>query len=184
MCYGLIGPGWEMAELLAYNMTQGKIAPNAPKTMVDPDMSTKLKLLGIQVASFGDSFADVFGPKWLPEGTKTTGNHGDVVKSLTFKDPFSQVYKKYLFTADGKYLLGGMMMGDTADYVKLLPMSKGHKPLTVLPSELMVGKPGGGADDPNDLYGCNALPLLTISLTLLDPMRLKSVLAIMSPRAT
>lgn len=35
----------------------------------------------------------------------------------------SQNYR-YIFTADGKYLLGGMMVGDTSDYVKLVSLVK------------------------------------------------------------
>lgn len=33
-------------------------------------------------------------------------------------------YFRYIFTADGKYLLGGMMVGDTSDYVKLISLVK------------------------------------------------------------
>ena len=31
---------------------------------------------------------------------------------------------RYIFSADGKYILGGMMVGDTADYVRLLALVK------------------------------------------------------------
>lgn len=149
MAYGLIGPGLEMADVLAFNLTDAKY--HSPRLFGDPDMSTKLKLLGVEVASFGDCFADVFGPKWLPRGMKKSEKPEENVKALTYKDPFAQIYKKYLFTPDGKYLLGGMMMGDTKDYVKLLPMSKQHKPLEVPPGELIVGS-GGSDDNADDLY--------------------------------
>lgn len=33
------------------------------------------------------------------------------VMAVTYKDPFDSVYKKYIFSADGQYLLGGMMVG-------------------------------------------------------------------------
>lgn len=61
------------------------------------------------------------------------------VETLTYRDPFAGVYKKcarlprgrrclravrYIFTADGKYLLGGMMVGDTNDYVRLVALVK------------------------------------------------------------
>lgn len=48
----------------------------------------------------------------------------DPLNSLVYKDPFGSTYKKYIFTADGKYLLGGMMIGDVADYVKLVAIVK------------------------------------------------------------
>lgn len=46
------------------------------------------------------------------------------IKCLVYNDPFSSTYKKYIFTADGKYLLGGMMIGDNSDYVKLVAIVK------------------------------------------------------------
>jgi nitrite reductase (NAD(P)H) len=72
------------------------------------------------------------------------------VQALTYKDPFSNVYKKYIFTKDGKYLLGGMMIGDVCDYVKLLPMVKSQKELDVSPSELILGAKKG-EEDSDDL---------------------------------
>ena len=165
--FGLIGPGVEMADVLAFNLTQAKA--HSPRSFQRPDLSTKLKLLGVEVASFGDFFADRDGPKELPikrhgavkerEGTiqsqdrvkdLTEGPAPPPVKALTYKDPFQQVYKKYLFTMDGRYLLGGMMIGDTKDYVKLVPLVKNQKVLEIPPSELIVGAQKGG-DDGDDL---------------------------------
>ncbi|CAN8098068.1 unnamed protein product [Discula destructiva] len=179
--FGLIGPGVEMADVLAYNLTQAQL--HVPRAFKRPDLSTKLKLLGVEVASFGDFFADRDGPKYLParataaagrgdktkkkkemkeKGDETNGNSADVklltdglpppeVKALTYKDPFQNVYKKYIFTMDGKYLLGGMMIGDTSDYVKLVPLVKAQKPLETPPSELILGTKSGGDDGADDL---------------------------------
>src|ERR1700760_834830 len=80
----------------------------------------------------------------------TEGPPPSPVKALTYKDPFNQVYKKYLFTVDGKYLLGGMMIGDTSDYIKLVPMVKNQKPMEIQPSELIVGSQTG-ENDTDDL---------------------------------
>ncbi|KAK0261433.1 Nitrite reductase [NAD(P)H] [Friedmanniomyces endolithicus] len=164
--FGLIAPGIEMADVLAFNLTQAKA--HAPRSFKSPDLSTKLKLLGVEVASFGDFFADRDGPKDSPmkrHGAKkesgkdsndrvkglTEGPPPSPVKALVYKDPFQQVYKKYLFTMDGKYLLGGMMIGDTKDYVKLVPMVKNRKPLDVPPSEFILGASKGDDDDGDDL---------------------------------
>jgi len=163
--FGLIAPGVEMADVLAFNLTQAKV--HSPRKFKRPDLSTKLKLLGVEVASFGDFFADRDGPKDLPVSTRgakkedgadnkdkvkamTEGPPPSPVKALTYKDPFQQVYKKYIFTKDGKYLLGGMMIGDTKDYVKLVPLVKNQKPLEVPPSELIIGA-SKGDDDTDDL---------------------------------
>jgi nitrite reductase (NAD(P)H) len=164
--FGLIAPGVEMADVLAFNLTQAKA--HSPRKFKRPDLSTKLKLLGVEVASFGDFFADRDGPKDMPGRAKAAGKKAAVdgtrekvrnltegapappVKALTYKDPFQQVYKKYLFTMDGKYLLGGMMIGDTKDYIKLVPMVKNQKQLDIPPSELIVGAQKGD-DDGDDL---------------------------------
>ena len=163
--FGLIAPGVEMADVLAFNLTQAKA--HSARKFKSPDLSTKLKLLGVEVASFGDFFADRDGPKNMPakrHGAKKEGaveGHDKVrgltegpppspVKALVYKDPFNKVYKKYLFTMDGKYLLGGMMIGDTKDYIKLVPIVTKQKPLEVSPSEFIVGA-GKGDDDADDL---------------------------------
>ncbi|RDL42051.1 putative nitrite reductase [Venustampulla echinocandica] len=167
--FGLIAPGIEMADVLSFNLTQAKV--HSYRKFKRPDLSTKLKLLGVEVASFGDFFADRDGPKHLPvragrkEGNanglrrRTDGPPPPAVTALTYKDPFQAVYKKYLFTADGKYLLGGMMIGDTRDYVKLVPMVKNQKPLDVPPSQFILGasKEGdeGGADLDDDTQICS-----------------------------
>ena len=62
--YGLIGPGIEMADVLSFNLTQAK--DHKIREFKAPDMSTKLKLMGVDIASFGDYFADRDGPKSLP----------------------------------------------------------------------------------------------------------------------
>jgi nitrite reductase (NAD(P)H) len=143
-----------MADVLAFNLTQAKA--HAPRKFKAPDLSTKLKLLGVEVASFGDFFADRDGPKNMPGRARaekkeangatsrdrvknlTDGPAPPPVKALTYKDPFQQVYKKFLFTMDGKYLLGGMMIGDTKDYIKLVPMVKNQKQLEVPVSSLLA----------------------------------------------
>ncbi|TRX92351.1 hypothetical protein FHL15_006737 [Xylaria flabelliformis] len=150
--FGLIAPGIEMADVLSFNLTQAKL--HQPRSFKRPDLSTKLKLLGVDVASFGDFFADRDGPSSLPAKAarkKTSSPTGEKptpqVQALVYKDPFAQVYKKYLFTADGKFLLGGMMIGDTSDYIKLVPMVKGQKELEIPPSQLILGAKKEGDDD-------------------------------------
>jgi len=151
--FGIIAPGIEMADVLAYNLTN---SDKDPKFFKRPDLSTKLKLLGVDVASFGDFFADRDGPKFLPGQrpsleTEQNNEEEEPVKALTYKDPFGGVYKKYLFTLDGKYLLGGMMIGDTKDYLKLNQMVKGQKELEVPPSQFILGAQNGGEENADDL---------------------------------
>lgn len=160
--FGLIAPGIEMADVLSFNLTQAKV--HTYRNFKKPDLSTKLKLLGVEVASFGDFFADRDGPKYLPiraaktveinkiaalASTNTTPP--PLVKALTYRDPFSAVYKKFLFTPDGKYLLGGMMIGDTKDYVKLVRTVKDQKPLDIPPSQFILGVSNENDDGGDDL---------------------------------
>lgn len=164
--YGLIAPGIEMADVLAFNLTQAKA--HSRRKFKRPDLSTKLKLLGVDVASFGDYFADRDGPKEMlskrmvtkkEENTNGKVNfnrsskdqHSAGVKALTYKDPFQSIYKKFIFTTDGKYLLGGMMIGDTRDYIKLVSTVKDQKPLDIPPSQFILGAGREGDDDTNDL---------------------------------
>lgn len=138
MIYGLVAPGYEMAEILAANLC------GDDRRFDGADLSTKLKLLGIDVASFGQyEFAD------------------DAALPLTWEDPFAGVYKKLFFTPDGQRLLGGILVGDAADYGRLSVFAKLGQPLPCPPGELLVPKGGqavGGADEMPDaaqICSCN-----------------------------
>lgn len=117
--YGLVAPGYEMAEIVAANLTGGE------RRFSGTDLSTKLKLMGIDVASFGTSEAPA-----------------EKVTPLVFEDPFAGIYKKLLFTPDGGQLVGGILVGDAADYGKLLMLSKSETLLPCKPHELLVGSSG------------------------------------------
>ena len=120
--------------------------PPSSRLFSGADMSTKLKLMGVDVASFGNYEAD----------EKTA-------KSIVFEDPFDGVYKKILVSLDGKKLLGGMLVGNADDYMRLLMTCKSDKPLTVSPAELLLGPKGGAAagggvddlDDAAQVCSCN-----------------------------
>jgi NAD(P)H-nitrite reductase large subunit len=75
MVYGLVAPGYEMAEIVAANLT------GDDRRFTGGDLSAKLKLMGIDVASFGENEAD-------PDRTV----------SVRYEDPFGGVYRKLVFT--------------------------------------------------------------------------------------
>ncbi len=114
MIYGLVAPGYEMAEIVAANLCGQDIKFGGT------DLSTKLKLMGIDVASFGDY-----------ESTDA--------KPLTYEDPFGGIYKKLLFSSDGKQLIGGVLVGDASDYGMLAALCRGGDELPCPPGELIVG---------------------------------------------
>lgn len=159
--FGLIAPGIEMAEVLAFNLTEGP--HHALRDMKTPDVSTKLKLMGVDVASFGDFFADQgklskplpglsrAAVRKQPAVIPSSEEIKKLVKALTYRDPFSDVYKKYIFTADGKYLLGGMMVGDVKDFVKLVALTNKGAPIEKPPAELIIGAKKEGEEEGDDL---------------------------------
>ncbi|BGP40530.1 hypothetical protein JCM10449v2_004492 [Rhodotorula kratochvilovae] len=169
--YGLIGPGVEMADILAFNLTQ--TSGHAPRRMNAPDLSTKLKLMGVDVASFGDFFADermlkeaeraekeaeaaqqgegVAISTFKPSRKRPRNTRNDPIKCLTYHDPISATYRKYIFTSDGAHLVGGIMIGDTGAFTKLVSIVKKKKKLDVPPSEFILGAKKADDDDGADL---------------------------------
>ena len=96
---GLVAPGNIMAEIAVDRLLGGK------STYPGTDTSAKLKLLGVDVASFGDAFA-------------TTPGSLEIVLA----DPVAGVYKKLVLTDDARVLLGGILVGDASAYASLRPM--------------------------------------------------------------
>lgn len=140
MIYGLVAPGWQMADTVAKNLTGGD------ECFEGADLSTKLKLMGVDVASFGDYEA---GP--------------ERARALTWEDPFAGVYKKLLFNHAGTHLLGGVLVGDAHDYGVLAAIAKGGGVLPCKPHELLMGKSGStavvggvaGLPDSAQICSCN-----------------------------
>ncbi len=136
MIYGLVAPGYEMAEIAAHNLAETAACglalarhatnakPQAARVFKGADMSTKLKLMGVDVASFGDCFADE---------TKA--------RAITYEDPFKGTYKKLLFNLEGTRLLGGILVGDASEYGTLSMLAKGSENLPMAPGELLLGEP-------------------------------------------
>lgn len=124
-----------MADVLSFNLTQTfGTGAHAPRSMNTPDLSTRLKLMGVDVASFGDHFADVqpVPAKTIPPKNgevnvsleKPSKRTEAAVKCLSYRDPFSATYKKYIFNAAGTHLLGGIMIGDVGDFTKMVSITK------------------------------------------------------------
>ncbi|MDB5250306.1 MAG: assimilatory nitrite reductase large subunit precursor [Segetibacter sp.] len=125
MIYGLVAPGYEMADVVATKLTGGE------KAFTGYDMSTKLKLIGVDVASFGDPFIS-----------------SDDTKSIVFQDAVKGIYKRINVSQDGKYLLGGILVGDAEEYNMLLQTTKNKVILPPHPEDVILGSRGGseGAD--------------------------------------
>ncbi len=138
--YGLVAPGYDMARQLA-NVLCDEICSG----FCGADMSTKLKLLGVEVGSIGDAHA-------RSEGALT----------CQFEDSITGVYKRLVISADGQRLLGAVLVGDTSDYGSLLQYSLNEMTLPSSPMSLILpagdGKPALGVDalpDTAQICSCN-----------------------------
>jgi nitrite reductase (NADH) large subunit len=120
MIYGLVAPGYEMADVVVANLTGGA------KTFNGFDMSTKLKLIGVDVASFGDPFIQT------PE-----------TRTVVFEDCNKGIYKRINISDDGKYLLGGILVGEASAYNMLLQTCKNGVVLPPNPEDVILGTRGG-----------------------------------------
>ncbi|MDX9843875.1 MAG: nitrite reductase large subunit NirB [Aquabacterium sp.] len=142
--FGLVAPGYDMARVAAKH-----IAGDEQAAFTGADMSTKLKLMGVDVASIGDA-------------------HGKTPYSRSFhyNDDIHQVYKKIVVSADGKKLLGAVLVGNADEYGTLLQMALNgialpDKPeFLILPSSDGQAKPGLGVDalpDTAQICSCNSV---------------------------
>ncbi|MGW5337393.1 nitrite reductase large subunit NirB [Rhodococcus sp. LW-XY12] len=135
-CYGLVAPGYSTAEVVADRLVGGTAEfPGA-------DLSTKLKLLGVDVASFGDAHA-------------TTPGALEVVLS----DSAKGTYAKLVVSDDAKTLLGGILVGDASAYGTLRPLVGRELPGDPATLISPVGeKPGAGAlPDDAEVCSCNGV---------------------------
>jgi nitrite reductase (NADH) large subunit len=130
--YGLVAPGYDMARTVARNL-QGEA-----RRFAGADLSTKLKLMGVDVASIGDALG------------KTPGS-----RAWQFSDERRQLYKKIVVSEDGRQLLGAVLVGDAAEYGSLLQMMLNKLPLPAQ-AEFLILPPSDGHAVPG--LGADALP--------------------------
>ncbi|MGP3912097.1 nitrite reductase large subunit NirB [Nonomuraea sp. NBC_00507] len=126
MIYGLVGPCNNMAEVAADRIMGGSA------TFEGADMSTKLKLLGVEVAQFGSM----------------TG-----ALDVTYMDPVAGVYKRLFISDDAQTLLGGICVGDASPYTQLRPFV--GKALPASPSDLLFSGAGASLDLPDEAQVCS-----------------------------
>ncbi len=132
MIYGLVAPGYAMAQAVVNQLNA------EPGSFTGADMSTKLKLMGIDVASIGD-----------PHGTDENA------LSYVYENGPEEIYKKIVVTPDGKKLLGAVLVGDAEDFGNLLQIMLNDMDLPEHPDMLILPNRDGSG---GDLFGSDALP--------------------------
>ncbi len=125
MIYGLVAPGYHMAQVAVDDIR----GDEAGARFTGFDMSTKLKLLGVDVASFGDAHA------------RTPG-----AQVIAYTDAPNETYKKLVVSADRSRLLGGILVGDAADYGTLHQLMLNKVKLPAKPEGLIL--PAGSGANP------------------------------------
>ncbi|WP_138443832.1 nitrite reductase large subunit NirB [Sinomonas susongensis] len=133
MCLGLVAPANTMAEIVADRLHGGAA------TFPGFDTATKLKLSGVDVASFGDAFAAEAG-----------------ALEIVYADPARGVYQKIVTTDDARTLLGGIFVGDAAPYQSLRPLL--GRELPAEPAAFLSAAGGGEAPEteiPDDAILCS-----------------------------
>jgi len=113
--YGLVAPGYQMAGIVA-----SQLEGNSEARFAGADMSTKLKLMGVDVASIGDAHAA-----------------GSGTRACVFIDERRQIYKKLVVNEAGTRLLGGILIGGAEEYGTWLQMVQNELPLPANPEQLM-----------------------------------------------
>jgi nitrite reductase (NADH) large subunit len=130
--FGLVAPGYDMARTAARHVL------GAPGGFLGADMSTKLKLMGVDVASIGDAHGATSGSR-----------------SVQYLDERRQTYKKLVVSDCGKRLLGAVLVGDAAEYGTLLQMALNGIALPEAPESLILPQSAGA---PKHGLGVDALP--------------------------
>ncbi len=131
--FGLVAPGYQMAKVVADHLCGG------PLSFTGADMSTKLKLMGVDVASIGDAHA------------RTPG-----ARSYTFADEHNEIYKRLIVSEDNTQLLGAILVGDTEDYGSLLQYMLNGIALPDNPDSLILPRHSAGTEQA--ALGVAALP--------------------------
>lgn len=127
--FGLVAPGYQMAKVSAAHIVSSLIIHEEPAlAFKGADMSTKLKLLGVDVASIGDAHGHTAGSQ-----------------SYVFNDDIAEVYKRLIVSADGKKLLGAVLVGEAEAYGTLLQLMLNDMDIPGNPAALILPAVDGEA---------------------------------------
>ena len=144
--FGLVAPGYQMAKvavshLLSQTTDENESADASSELFTGADMSTKLKLLGVDVGSIGDAHA------------RTPG-----AKVYRYQDEPAQTYHKIVVSEDSKTLLGAVLVGDNSRYDSLLQYALNGIQLPADPAALILPESLPESSGAAPVLGVDALP--------------------------
>ncbi|MEF1290881.1 nitrite reductase large subunit NirB [Vibrio sp. M260118] len=133
--FGLVAPGYTMARVVA-----DQLLGRDNKGFTGADMSTKLKLLGVDVASIGDAHKATEG-----------------AQEMVLQDAVAGIYKKLVVDKSGTKLLGAILVGDNSDYDALLQCYLNETELPDHAANLLfdTGMLNGEMDDSAIICSCH-----------------------------
>src|SRR6185312_7422958 len=139
---------YEMADVVVSQLLGGE------KSFRGFDMSTKLKLIGVDVASFGDAFVTE------PD-----------CRTIIFEDTHKGIYKRINISNEGKYLLGGILIGEAEAYNMLLQTVNNKLVLPPNPGDLVLGPRSEGGHEgagvlslPDDTLICSCEAVTKVAI--------------------
>lgn len=121
--FGLVAPGYQMGQVVT-----DQLMAKEGSEFAGADMSTKLKLMGVDVASIGDAHGNTEG-----------------CLSYQFIDEEKEIYKKLVVSANKKLVLGAVLVGDAEEYGSLLQMMLNDMRPPENPAELILPQTDGSA---------------------------------------
>ncbi|WP_263223905.1 nitrite reductase large subunit NirB [Pseudomonas alabamensis] len=116
--FGLVAPGYRMARSVA-----AQLCGVEHESFAGADLSTKLKLLGVDVGSIGDAQGASAGSR-----------------SYRFIDEATASYRRLVVSADGKQAIGAVLVGDNSYYDTLLQYIQNGIALPADPASLIVSQ--------------------------------------------
>ncbi|MGB2078789.1 MAG: nitrite reductase large subunit NirB [Vibrio sp.] len=143
--FGLVAPGYQMAKVACRHLLEPSDKTNQ---FTGADMSTKLKLLGVDVASIGEVHDQTPG-----------------ALSFTYQDEIEQIYLRLIISEDKQKIIGAVLVGDASAYDRLLQMRQNDMPLPENPAVLILPNL---AEDESAAMGVDALPATAVICSCFD----------------
>ncbi len=149
--FGLVAPGYQMARAVISHLS-AKVSGKEMAPFKGADMSTKLKLLGVDVASIGQS-----------RGVENA-------QYVELSDNQAGTYKKLWLDETGRFLTGAVLVGDVTDYSLLLHQYLSGDALTAPAIELLQQEAGAGIElkDESIICSCHQVTKADIVVRVLE----------------